>query len=88
MFGKIVFFIIMLVIGLAILKYTEPVVRTFGKNSLAEKHLGYGGTYSMWKIIAVIGIIVGFLYLTGVIEFGGWNKLNLENTEIDTTIEK
>ncbi len=70
MITRIIVFIVFVAIAIAILKYTEPIVRTFGKNDLAEKYLGMGGTYNMWKIIAVILIVVGFLYLVGTISFG------------------
>jgi hypothetical protein len=70
MFTRILVFIILTAVAIAILKYTEPIVRTFGKNDLAEKYLGMGGTYNMWKILAVIFIVVGFLYLIGSISFG------------------
>jgi len=67
---RILVFIILLAVAILIIKYTEPIVRTVGKSDLAEKYLGMGGTYNMWKIIAVILIIVGVLYLTGTISFG------------------
>jgi len=69
-FIRLLIFLILTAIAIFILKYTEPIVRMFGKNDIAEKYLGPGGTYSMWKIIAVILIVVGFLYFVGVISFG------------------
>ncbi|MBI4032282.1 hypothetical protein HY374_01090 [Candidatus Berkelbacteria bacterium] len=51
--------------GLAIIRYAEPIVRTFGTMDWAEKHLGQGGTYSAWKLIGVLIMIFGFLYAIG-----------------------
>ncbi len=76
---KFLIFLSMFVIGLAILKYTEPLVRTFGKSVWAEQHLGGGGSYTMWKLIAIGVILVGFLYLMGVIEFGNWGNTGLDD---------
>lgn len=67
---KILVFIILVAVAFLILKYTEPIVRMIGKSDLAERYLGMGGTYNMWKIIAVILIIAGLLYVTGTISFG------------------
>ena len=71
-------FLIGMGIGIAILKYTEPLVRTFGHSSMADKYLGGpAGSYTMWKLIAIAVMIIVFLYLIGSVEFGGWDKLDL-----------
>lgn len=63
-FIKILIFLSCTGIALLILKYTEPIVRMVGKMDWAENRLGMGGTYTVWKLIAV-GLIVGSLvYLT------------------------
>ena len=51
--------------GLAIIRYAEPIVRTFGYMDWAEKHLGSGGTYSAWKLIGILVMVFGFLYAIG-----------------------
>lgn len=58
------FVIFLLACGLAvfILKYTEPLVRMIGKNAWAEQYLGGGGTYTMWKLIALGIVIVALFY--------------------------
>lgn len=53
-----------LILSMLILRYTEPIVNVFGKNGWAEHYLGYGGTYTMWKLIAVAVGIGGILYLS------------------------
>lgn len=80
MFVRVLVFIISFVVGVLILKYNEPLVRTFGKSSFAERYLGSGGSYTMWKIIAIVAMMIGFLYLIGTIELGRWDNLNLDKT--------
>ena len=75
MFVRTIVFIAMFAAGVLILKYTEQVVRTVGKSGWAEQHLGMGGTYNMWKIIAIVVMLFGFLYLIGAIDFFGFTKL-------------
>ncbi len=63
-FAKIGVFIVFTLVAIGILKYTYQIVQIFGKMSWAERRLGTGGTFTMWKLIA-IGLIVGSLiYLT------------------------
>jgi hypothetical protein len=63
-FIKILVFIVFCLVAVLILKYTEKIVRVVGKMGWAEDRLGMGGTYTVWKLIAV-GLIVGSLiYLT------------------------
>lgn len=63
-FIKILIFLVCVGLAILILKYTEPLVRMIGKMSWAENRLGMGGTYTVWKLIA-IGLIMGSLvYLT------------------------
>jgi len=66
-FTRIVVFIIALVIGICLMHYNEWLVRTVGKAEYAERILGSGGSYTMWKILGVIVIILGVIYLLGVI---------------------
>jgi hypothetical protein len=65
MFLKIFIFIIALVAGLYFLVKSEYIVRVIGHNAWAEKYLGAGGTYLMWKLLGILVIILGFLYLLG-----------------------
>lgn len=78
MFERIIVFLIAFGVGVIILKYTEPIVRTVGKSVFAEKYLGMGGTYNMWKIIAIVVMVVGFLFLIGAISLGNWGNLGLD----------
>ncbi len=51
------------VIGVSFMKYNYQLTQLFGLNSLAERYLGNGGTYSMWKILGVL-VIVGAIWYT------------------------
>ena len=64
---RILVFLLCGAIGMGLLVKTEPWVNLVGKSFWAEQHLGSGGTYSMWKLIAVGIIIGGVLYLAGTI---------------------
>lgn len=64
-FEKFLIFVVAVVVAGAILKYTEPIVRLVGKNDLAEKYLGSGGTYTMWKLLAVVIVIWALVYWIG-----------------------
>ena len=65
---KIPVFIISLLIGFYFLLRTMGMVRLFGKNQSAEE-VRPGGSYDMWKIIGVIIIILGFLFLVGSLDW-------------------
>ena len=67
--AKILFFIGSLCSGVYILLRKEYIVREIGHNAWAEKHLGPGGTYTMWQGIAVILMIIGFIFLIGDLDW-------------------
>jgi hypothetical protein len=50
-------------LGLIALTHNFQLTRLFGHNYYAEKYLGTGGTYSMWKLIGVVLMIIGAIYL-------------------------
>lgn len=56
-----------LIIGVALIKYAFQVTEMFGRVSWAEQHLrgGLAGTYSLYKIIGVVVIILSLLYMFG-----------------------
>lgn len=68
---RIIWFIVLVALGLAMMVYREKIVRMIGKNDYAERYLGAGGTYSMWSIIGIITIFVGLLFLMGKMGFLG-----------------
>lgn len=66
---KIIVFTACLLLGIFFLIKTERIVFTVGHNSWAERYLGSGGTYTMWKVIAILVIIFGALFLWGKFDF-------------------
>ncbi|HUD20558.1 MAG TPA: hypothetical protein VMQ44_00615 [Candidatus Saccharimonadales bacterium] len=49
--------------GTYALTHNYQLTRLFGYNDYAERYLGTGGTYSMWKLIGVVLIIAAVVYL-------------------------
>lgn len=71
MLTRIILFIVIEALGVAMIIYRERIVRIFGKNDYAEKYLGSGGTYTMWSIIGMFSIFIGLLILLGKMSLGG-----------------
>jgi len=66
--AKILVFVASLIVGLSFLIWAEPIVRTFGKSDWAEEHFNtFGGSYLLWKIVGIIIIILGFLFMVGTL---------------------
>ena len=65
MLTKILIFLATLILGLGIIRYNMQWVSWTGKNQWAENKLGSGGTYTLWKLVAIAIIIFGFLVLIG-----------------------
>jgi hypothetical protein len=53
---RIVILIIGLPLGVALVKYSYQITQVFGHNSLAERYIGEGGTYTMWKLLGLVVI--------------------------------
>lgn len=64
--------LVWIAIGTGVIKYAYQIVQTFGRIDWAESHLsgGLGGTYALYKIVGIILILLGFLYM-----FGGFGFL-------------
>lgn len=54
---KFLVFIVGIGAGVAMMYYNYQLVQLFGHQYYAEKYLGDGGTYSMWKILGILVII-------------------------------
>lgn len=59
------------VIGTLVIKYSFQITNLFGKIGWAENHLssGLGGTYTLYKLIGVVIIILAMLYMFGGLGF-------------------
>lgn len=65
---KILVFLLTLVIGIVIIRFTDRIVNIVGKSQWAEQKLGMGGSYSLWKLFALLLIVWGFLYMIGIFD--------------------
>ena len=70
MVSRILITVFMIALGVSMAKWSEPLTNMFGRNDLAERYLGAGGTYNMWKLVGVIFILVSFFVLTGDFKLG------------------
>ena len=63
--GQIIIGVLMTVGGILLIKYNYQVSNnlTIG---FAEQHLGGGGSYLLWKIIAIFLIFAGFTVVFGI----------------------
>ncbi len=68
MIARIFYFLGLGALGLFILVRTYTWVGWVGKSSWAETKIGMGGSYTMWKGIGLLMIIVGFLIMIGVLQ--------------------
>ena len=58
---KVLVLVIGLMAGILFIVYSYPLTQLFGFNSLAERYLGSGGTYTMWKLLGLV-VIAGTVW--------------------------
>lgn len=63
---KILVLIATIFIAILILKYRQKIVQMVGKNEMAERYLGNGGTYTFWILFAILLIIIATIWLVGM----------------------
>jgi hypothetical protein len=68
-FYRILLFLVLGAAGIYFIVRSEPMVRMFGHNDLAERYLGSGGSYTFWKLLGILFIILGALFLVGTLNF-------------------
>ena len=69
MFGRIILGLIIVVIGALITIKSEWFYQNFGPIPSADKYLGTeGGSRLAYKLIGILGAIIGFLIMTNLIE--------------------
>jgi len=70
MFGQIMFGIIGMAIGVALIVYSRFMVeQVTGSIGFAERYLGSGGTYNFYRILGVAVFIISLLVMFGI---GTW----------------
>ena len=60
---KILIFIALITLGFVCVIYAKWITDNTTRFDFAEKFLGMGGTYNMWKLIGVVLIAFSFYYL-------------------------
>jgi len=70
---RIFFGIIFIVVGLLMMKYTVAITDYTGKLDFAEKYLklGLAGTYTWWRLVGLLIIILSLLWMTGNLSLSG-----------------
>ncbi len=68
--NKILVTLFGLACGIAILRYSRPVVQFTGKFGWAEQYLGYGGTHTVIRLFGALLVFVFTLY-----PFGYWDGM-------------
>lgn len=60
---KLLIAIIGSILGILMMRYNFEITRMIGHNYYAERYLGDGGTYSMWKILGGLTTVVCLFWL-------------------------
>jgi len=55
--------ILLVLFGFYVVVNSYAMTRMVGKADWAEKYLGVGGTYTMWKLVGIGAIILAFYIL-------------------------
>jgi uncharacterized membrane protein YphA (DoxX/SURF4 family) len=63
-FGQIIVGLILIASGVLLLKNNYAVANNL-RISFAEQHMGSGGSYLLWKIIAVFAVVAGITVIFG-----------------------
>lgn len=66
---------ILMVLGFLMMRYTVAITNFSGPIDIAEQYLqSYGGTYLWWRMLGLVILLFGLLWITGIIHFGGSNS--------------
>jgi len=60
---KIIIALVGVIAGIACMRYNYQITQLFGYNDLAERYLRAGGTYSMWRLLGLILVIISVIYV-------------------------
>ena len=58
--------LLMLGTGVLLVWKTSPIVNSVGRFAWAERHLGATGTYTFYKLVGVVLIVIAMLTVTGI----------------------
>lgn len=57
-----------IIAGIALIWKTYPLVSIFGNINWAERHLGGGGTYTFYKLLGLLIILLSTMQMFGIID--------------------
>lgn len=60
---NIFYFILFMIIGIVMVAYSGWITDNTSRIEYAEKYLGAGGTYTFWKILGVVSVVLSFWIL-------------------------
>jgi len=61
--------VIWIAVGFMLIRYSFQIKNFFGSIDWAEQHIGSGGTYTLYKIVGVLVIVLSLLYMFGNVGF-------------------
>ena len=67
---------ILMVLGFLMMRYTVAITNFFGPIDIAEQYLkSFGGTYIWWRLLGLVILLFGLLWITGVVHIGGSSSI-------------
>ena len=66
MISQILLGLAAIILGIVGMKYNFQLVNITGNVGFAERYLGAGGTYALYKIVSLLLIVFGLLFMTGL----------------------
>lgn len=67
LFLRILYSLIGISFGTVLVLYANKIVDNVGRMELAEKYLGFGGTYTAVRLIGIFLIFFFLAYMTGIL---------------------
>lgn len=64
--NNVIFGILAIVVGVVTLKYNFQIVNSTARMEFIEDHLGAGTTFLVYKLLSILIVLGGALYLTGL----------------------
>jgi hypothetical protein len=65
---KYIISLLLIGVGALFIAKTDGVVGITGRIGWAERNLGATGTYTLYKLLGLLFIILGFMLITGILE--------------------
>lgn len=73
---------LMMIAGFLLMRYPVQTTRITGQIGFAEKYFaGWGGTYAWWRICGLAILLLGLLWLTGVVHYNSNSSYQLPGSE-------